>query len=104
MKQNFVKNLKSKFKYRILKTASFVSETNLTIYLKHVSLPNIFYSRFDESATPPQVNINEDLPIGETVVNVKAVVGKLDESNIMVKTFPKLVKINVHFDKLNNTD
>ena len=36
----------------------------------------MLFSRFDESATPPQVNINEDLPIGETVVNVKAVMGK----------------------------
>ncbi len=33
--------------------------------------------RFDDSATPPQVNVNEDLALGETVVNVRSVPGKL---------------------------
>jgi hypothetical protein len=34
------------------------------------------FFRFDDSATPPQVTINEDLAVGETVVNVKAIPGQ----------------------------
>ncbi len=37
-----------------------------------------FFPRFDDSATPPQVNVNEDLAVGETVVNVKAIPGLLE--------------------------
>ena len=35
----------------------------------------LIHFRFDDSATPPQVNVNEDLELGETVVNVRAVPG-----------------------------